>query len=186
MATLPGAWRYRIATRTGWPGVSALWLSEIASLFCYFYLSLAAHKKIWADPSLRYALQAAVTLSKQETTIKIWCQDRCSTLFGDSVGHARRVECSFAYSCVPNWCSLQQNTMLFMTEHFLCLRLHYDCIKIISTHTHLNFLYPGCSVFLPVPTYNMNPTKQIWSGRKALTVCTDQISVCQQSVSAHL
>ena len=28
MATLPGAWRYRVSAGTGRPGVSILWLSE--------------------------------------------------------------------------------------------------------------------------------------------------------------
>ena len=54
VATLPGAWRYRISTGTGRPGVSILWLGEIDSLICNFYLSVAARKIVWADPSLRY------------------------------------------------------------------------------------------------------------------------------------
>ena len=29
MATLPGAWRYRISAGTGWPGDSILWLGEV-------------------------------------------------------------------------------------------------------------------------------------------------------------
>ena len=31
-----------------------LWLGEVESLTCNFYLSVAARKIIWADPSLRY------------------------------------------------------------------------------------------------------------------------------------
>ena len=54
MATLPGAWRYRVSAGTGRPGVSILWLSEVQSLICNFYLSVAARKIVWADPSLRY------------------------------------------------------------------------------------------------------------------------------------
>ena len=42
MATLPGAWHYRVSTGTGWPGVSILWLGEVDSLICNFYLSMAA------------------------------------------------------------------------------------------------------------------------------------------------
>ena len=53
VATLPGAWRHRVGAGTGWPGVSILWLGEI-SLICNFYLSVAARKIVWADPSLRY------------------------------------------------------------------------------------------------------------------------------------
>ena len=54
VATLPGAWRYRVSAGTGRPGVSILWLGEVESLICSFYLSVAARKIVWADPSLRY------------------------------------------------------------------------------------------------------------------------------------
>ena len=52
VATLLGTWRYRISTGPGWPGVSILWLGEVESLICNFYLSVAAHKLVWADPSV--------------------------------------------------------------------------------------------------------------------------------------
>ena len=55
MATLPGAWQYRVSTGTGRPGVSILWLGEVESWICNFDLSVAARKIVWADPSLRYA-----------------------------------------------------------------------------------------------------------------------------------
>ena len=54
VATLPGAWRYRVSAGTGRPGISILWLGEMESLVCSFYLSVAARKIVWADPSLRY------------------------------------------------------------------------------------------------------------------------------------
>ena len=54
VATLPGAWRYRVSTGTGRPGVSILWLGEVERLICNFYISVAARKIVWADPSLRY------------------------------------------------------------------------------------------------------------------------------------
>ena len=54
LATLPGAWRYRVIAGTGLPGVSILWLGEMESLIGNFYLSVAARKIVWADPSLRY------------------------------------------------------------------------------------------------------------------------------------
>ena len=54
VATLPGAWRYRVSVGTGRPGVSILWLGEVESLIFNFYLSVAARKIVWADPSLRY------------------------------------------------------------------------------------------------------------------------------------
>ena len=54
MATLPGAWHYRVSAGTGRPGVSILRLGEIESWICNFYLSVAARKIVYADPSLRY------------------------------------------------------------------------------------------------------------------------------------
>ena len=54
VTTLPGAWHYRVSTGTGWPGVSTLWLGEVESWIWNFYLSVAARKIVWADPSLRY------------------------------------------------------------------------------------------------------------------------------------
>ena len=54
VATLPGTWCYRVSAGTFWPGVSILWLGEMESLVCNFYLSVAARKIVWADPSLRY------------------------------------------------------------------------------------------------------------------------------------
>ena len=54
VATLPGAWRYRVGAGTGRPGVSILWLGEVESWICIFYRSVAARKIVWADPSLRY------------------------------------------------------------------------------------------------------------------------------------
>ena len=54
VATLPGAWRYRVSTGTGRPGVSILWLGEVERWISNFYLSVAARKIVWADPSLRY------------------------------------------------------------------------------------------------------------------------------------
>ena len=54
MAVLPGAWRYRVSAGTGWPGISILWLGEVDSLNCNFYLSVAVCKIVGADPSLRY------------------------------------------------------------------------------------------------------------------------------------
>ena len=44
VATLPGAWRYRVSTGTGRPGVSILWLGEVERWICNFYLSVAARK----------------------------------------------------------------------------------------------------------------------------------------------
>ena len=42
VVALPGSWRYRVSTRTGWPGPSVLLEGEIASWICNFYLSVVA------------------------------------------------------------------------------------------------------------------------------------------------
>ena len=47
VATLSGAWRY--SPVTGWPGVRILWLGQVESLICNFYLSVAARKLVWGD-----------------------------------------------------------------------------------------------------------------------------------------
>ena len=44
VATLPGAWHYRVSTGTGRLGVSTLWLGKVESLICNFYLSAAESK----------------------------------------------------------------------------------------------------------------------------------------------
>ena len=49
-AALPSAWCYRVSGGTGQPGVSILWLGEMESWICNFYLSVAARKIVWADP----------------------------------------------------------------------------------------------------------------------------------------
>ena len=54
VATLPGAWHYRVSAGIGQPGASILWLDEVESLICNFYLSVAAYKIVRADPSLKY------------------------------------------------------------------------------------------------------------------------------------
>ena len=54
VATLTGASHYRVSAGTGRPIVSILWLGEMESFICSFYLSVAARKIVCADPSLRY------------------------------------------------------------------------------------------------------------------------------------
>ena len=66
MATLPGAWRYRVSAGTGWPGVSILWLVERESLVCNFYLSVTARKIEQIVPEIHS--NVAGTLSNQQTT----------------------------------------------------------------------------------------------------------------------
>ena len=39
VASVPGAWHYRISAGTCWPGVSVLWLSEVAKLILDLYVT---------------------------------------------------------------------------------------------------------------------------------------------------
>ena len=68
VATLPGAWRYRVSAGTGWPGVGILLLGEEWSLIYNFHLSVAERATAWADPSLGYTSMLHRTLSNQQTT----------------------------------------------------------------------------------------------------------------------
>ena len=82
VATLPGAWRCRVSTGTGQPGVSILWLGEVERLICNFHLSVVARKIVWADPSLRYTSLLQKTQSwwypntcsncMQTSTVEVW------------------------------------------------------------------------------------------------------------------
>ena len=54
VATLLGAWHYRVSAGTGRLSVNILWQCVVESLICKFYLSVSARKIVCADPSLRY------------------------------------------------------------------------------------------------------------------------------------
>ena len=64
VATLPGAWHCRVNTGTGWPGVSILWLGEVASLTFRFSLWQPC-QIVEANLSLRFALHVARMLDNQ-------------------------------------------------------------------------------------------------------------------------
>ena len=68
LATLPGAWRYRVSAGTGLPGVSILCLGEVEGWICNFYLSVAARKIVLADPSLRYTRMLLGRLATNKQT----------------------------------------------------------------------------------------------------------------------
>ena len=65
VATLPGAWRYRVSAGTGWPGVSILWLAETERWICKFHLSVAARKIVWAGFATSISVWQRAKLSEQ-------------------------------------------------------------------------------------------------------------------------
>ena len=72
VATLPGAWHYRVSGGTGQAGVSILWLGEVESLICNFYLSVAARKLVCADPSLRYTIGGKGLGEGMGRVMRVW------------------------------------------------------------------------------------------------------------------
>ena len=49
--------RYRVGAGTGWPGVSILWLAELASFICNFRLVVGVRKSVVsADHGITYRL----------------------------------------------------------------------------------------------------------------------------------
>ena len=105
MATLPGVWHYRVSAGTGWLGVNILWLGEVDSLMCNFYFSVAAHKIIWADLSLKYTSMLLGRWATNEHLVleipKVMCRDitlwrsvsQCTFL------GARHWICTFVSAC---------------------------------------------------------------------------------------
>ena len=67
VATLPGAWRYRISAGTGRPGVSILWLGEAESWICNLYLSVAARNIVLCRSVPEIHSHVAERLSYQPT-----------------------------------------------------------------------------------------------------------------------
>ena len=86
----PGAWHYSVSAGTGRPGVSILWLGEVESSICSFYLSVAARKIVWADPSLRYTslLVGCQATNKQTVQVRVILkmQNRCASFETNTIG----------------------------------------------------------------------------------------------------
>ena len=73
VATLPGAWYHRVSARICRPGVSLLWLGEIACLIYSFYPSVAARKIVQVDLPLKYILHVARLLKNhKQTVLLLW------------------------------------------------------------------------------------------------------------------
>ena len=110
LATLPGTWHHRVNAGTTWPGVSILWLGEVESLICNFYLSEAARTIVWADPFLRYTcmLLGCYATCTQQTTITWVCLNLASAKHTTgSPSTARKALTPMWYT---NFCSLTNSS----------------------------------------------------------------------------
>ena len=124
-ATLPGAWCYRVSAGTDWPGVSILWLGKTESLICNFYLSVAARKIVWADPSKIHS-HVAGTLSNQQTT-------NSSIIQATGVISSKR--CRFFFH---NWALNQQNTWRTTLHKGLVLKVPCTSQTSLSVYTYIH------------------------------------------------
>ena len=76
LASLPGAWRYRVSTGTGRPGVSILWLGEVESL-------IGSSVSVWQHVNLSEQIRPWDTLAccwdvkqptdKQSPALSVFC-----------------------------------------------------------------------------------------------------------------
>ena len=72
VATLAGAWLYRVSGGTGWPSVSKLCLGEMESMICSFNLGMAARTIVFADPPLRYTSMLLGSFRLDITDQVVW------------------------------------------------------------------------------------------------------------------
>ena len=166
MATLPGAWRHRVSAGTGQPSVSLLWLGEMNNLICNFYLSVAARKIVWADPSQRCTLACCWDITQPTNTLVApslpavwnsrhslwqlsWAADISNemTKTANETAQDNLVEMSavliYRKLCIPFLC----------TFSVLCSMSHFNCtIKVLLEFTMMQGLWqyaytpPGLSV----------------------------------------
>ena len=126
-AALPGAWRYKVSTGTGWRCVSVLSLDDITSLICNFCFSVAARTIVSADLYPRYT---SMLQGQQHRT-------------GES--HRRVLE---ATSSSPSFASIYETRQLSKATHFLpcCLLVKEEVTKSRGDRQRQSWLAViGCS-----------------------------------------
>ena len=132
MASLPGAWHYRVSAGTGWSGVSILWLGEIESLICNFCHSVAActieQIRPWDTLACCWVKQA----SKQQTNLCLWSPKEAkwlpqhhqskymSPLIGSNLERERErvCVCVCVCVCVYELCNWFKVMLKLITEMF--------------------------------------------------------------------
>ena len=126
MATLPGAWRDRVSAGTDRPGVSILWLGEIESLICSFYL-------VWQHVKLSVQIRPWDTLAccwddKQPTNPDIHCH-----LPRRKATKTQTSNCSNYLALKPITSSSHREDTKLLQERFVCWLLNVpatcECIS---------------------------------------------------------
>ena len=148
VATLPGAWHYRVSAGTGQPGVSMLWLGEIESLICNFYLSVAAHKIsvaahkiVCADLSLRYTHMLLEHSATNQQTIKLKLRKKVDK--GKSI-KIQIWNLPYVYNMVniytfqptavisiTQWIQIKAQLFIYKSKHLTCL-MTWTCTRSLS------------------------------------------------------
>ena len=141
VATLPGARSYRVRAGTGWPGVSILWLGEMESLICNFYLSVAAREIVFADPSLRCTqmLLGRKATNQQQLYGQVFSRSRlrrteCREVVLKSERHWPRI-CFLSFHCA----ALRQSPPTFSVRCYPCPFSTPCCTKMASLQRCLGF-----------------------------------------------
>ena len=122
MATLPGAWHYSVSAGTGWPGVSILWLGEMESLICHFYLSVAARKTYPSRSVPEIHQHVAGMLGNQQTY-------RHSSYRWQ--GHPSKVT-AHHWKTELKFCQLGHHDPFPISVHFLCLTSLTRCTTFVA------------------------------------------------------
>ena len=115
VATLPGAWHYRVSAGTGWLGVSILWLGEIASLIHNLYLSVAAHTIVsqippWDTLSWCWYVKQPITANTSGTGIILLCTCPMIKHLSNDQKSSSHLSPPFPVYSTPEWHDL-------MTQH---------------------------------------------------------------------
>ena len=158
MATLPGAWCYRVSTGTGRPGVSILWLGEVESL-----IGMATSISVWQHVKLSEQIRPWDTLAccwdvkqltNQQTNsdLKIGtpvaalpCVWRYRAIAGTGVstlwlGQMASLICNFCLSVAActSHCELTLNVLYHTIPHQLCrseVKDVHDLQSFVLTHS---------------------------------------------------
>ena len=118
VATLPGAWRYRVSAGTGQPGVSTLWLGEVES---WIWTSIS----VWQHVKLPEQIRPWDTLAccwdvKQPTNKQTPPTLESQELNSRFLRHTHFFLCFPAFCCCSLCCCFFP-TVFCLTDPFICI-----------------------------------------------------------------